>query len=306
EDALEIRRRIFNAFEEAEKSEDPDRQRELLTFVIVGGGATGVELAGALGELAHSTLKNDFRNINPTQARILLIEGGERILPGFNPGLSVKAEKALRKLGVSILTRTQLVEIDGDTVHLHSPGEDSEIRAATVLWAAGVKANVLGEKLAAKTGAATDKSGRIIVTEYLTVPGYENIFVVGDMAHFAHQTGEPLPGVAPVAMQEGRYVASMIKRKLSGKPLKPFQYLDRGSMAVIGRNSAIAQFKKWKIGGWFAWITWLFVHIAYLIEFDNKLLVLIQWAYNYFTRKRGARLITTEKERCHQIESRNE
>ncbi len=296
EDALEIRRRIFDAFEKAEKCDDPRRCEALLTFIIIGGGPTGVELAGALAELAHSTLKNDFRNIDPTRAKIILLEGSDRILPAFSPKLSGKAVESLKKLGVSVRTNALVTDIQPGRVYVSRGGRRDVIEAETVLWAAGVQVNPLAEKIAEKTGAETDRIGRIKVTEFLTIPGYDNIFVIGDIANFSHQTGQPLPGIAPVAMQQGRYAARVITSRLSGKPIHPFRYFDKGSLAVIGRNAAIAQFKRGKLWGWFAWLIWVFVHIAYLIEFDNKLLVLFQWAYNYVTKKRGARLITMEED----------
>lgn len=295
EDALEIRRRIFSAFEAAEKCDDARQREAYLTFVIIGGGATGVELAGTLGELAHTTLKGDFRRIDPTRAKIILLEGGERILPAFRPELSRKAERALGKLGVTIKTKTLVTQVEQGNVHIQADNKAEVISAETVLWAAGIKIHPLAKILAEKTGAETDRIGRILVTEYLTIHGHENIFVIGDMAHFSHQTGEPLPGIAPVAMQEGRYAARAIKNRIKGNKPRPFHYFDKGSLAVIGRNAAVAQFGRWKFSGWFAWLIWLFVHIAYLIEFDNKFSVLFQWAYNYFTRKRGARLITMDE-----------
>ena len=292
EDTLEVRRRIFLAFEAAEREPDPEKRNAWMTFVVVGGGPTGVELSGALGELAHSTLKNDFRNIDSREAKILLLEGTDRILPTYPPELSAKAEKALCSLGVTVLNRTLLTDIQNDTVTIKRHDKTEQIRARTIIWAAGVKASSMGEVIAKRTKAQLDRAGRVMVEPDLTVPGYSNIFVIGDLANFPHQGGKPLPGTAPVAMQQGRYVASLIKARLKGKNLPPFRYHHKGSLAVIGRNAAVADLGFLRFSGFFAWLAWIFVHIGYLIEFDNKILVLFQWAWNYLTRKRGARLIT--------------
>ncbi|AFZ33025.1 NADH dehydrogenase (ubiquinone) [Gloeocapsa sp. PCC 7428] len=295
EDALEMRRRIFVAFEAAEKETDPEKRRAWLTFVIVGGGPTGVELAGAIAELAYSTLKKDFRNIDTAEAKILLLEGMDRLLPPYAPELSAKAAKSLQQLGVTVQTKTLVTNIADDIVTTKQGDEVAQIAAKTVLWAAGVKASPMGETLAKRTGAQLDRAGRVIVEPDLSIPGHPNIFVVGDLANFSHQNGKPLPGVAPVAMQEGQYVAALIKQRLQEKTLPPFSYLDRGSLAVIGRNAAVVDFGFVKFSGFLAWLTWVFVHIYFLIEFDNKLVVLLQWGWNYWTRKRGARLITGEE-----------
>lgn len=297
EDALEMRRRIFQAFEAAEHEMNPEKRTALITFVIVGGGPTGVELAGALAELAHKTLTEDFRNINPAETQILLLEGTDRLLPSYPVQLSRKAESKLAKLGVSILTGTFLVEIKDDSLKIRKHDSEQEIHSHTVLWAAGVKASGIGEMLAKRTGANIDRSGRVIVEEDLSVPGFPNLFVIGDLAHFKHRDGNPLPGVAPVAMQQGRYVARLIKKRLQNQSIPAFKYRNKGNLAVIGRNAAIADFGWLRLSGFPAWLIWIFVHIAYLIEFDNKILVLFQWAWNYFTRKRGARLITGDIER---------
>lgn len=295
EDALEMRRRILLAFEAAEREPDPARRQAWLTFVVVGGGPTGVELAGALGELARNTLAGDFRNIDPAAARIILIEGMARILPTYPPKLSDKAAEALKRLGVTLFTSTFVTDLQEGMVQVR-PADSEEardiIRARTVLWAAGVKASPLGQVLAERTGVELDRAGRVIVSPNLTIPGYDNILVIGDLAHFAHQTGQPLPGVAPVAMQQGRYAADVVRNRLNGKETPPFRYWDKGSLAVIGRNKAVADFGRLQLSGFLAWLVWVFVHIGYLIEFDNKLKVLLQWAWNYFTDKRGTRLIT--------------
>jgi NADH dehydrogenase len=293
EDALDIRRRILLAFEAAEREPDPERRRACLTFVIVGGGPTGVELAGAIAELARATLKGDFRHIDPAETSVLLLEGLNRILPPYPADLSAKAEAALSALGVTVRINSLVTEIQGETV-IVSQGEQTEhVRSRTVLWAAGMKASQMGQVLAKRTGVELDKAGRVMVQPDLSLPDHPEIFVIGDLAYFAHQAdGQPLPGVAQVAMQQGKYVARLIKERLQDQTLPPFRYQDRGSMAVIGRNAAVAVIGKLHLSGYPAWLIWVFIHIAYLIEFDNRLLVMFQWAWNYFTRKRGARLIT--------------
>jgi NADH dehydrogenase len=295
EDAIQMRQKIFQAFESAEREKDRGKCRALMTFVVVGGGPTGVELAGVLAELAYSTLRKDFCNINTRESRILLLEGMERILPTYPPKLSKKADKSLQKLGVKILTNTFVTEINEGAVKFKTGGNTSTIASHTILWAAGVKAGDFGEFLAQKTGANQDKSGRVIVEPDLSLPNYPNIFIIGDLTHYAHQTGNPLPGIAPVAMQQGRYVARLLKKRLKGKRVPPFRYFNKGNLAVIGRNKAVADFGFTGFSGWVAWLIWIFVHIAYLIEYDNRVLVLFQWATNYFTRKRGARLITGDQ-----------
>lgn len=295
EDALEMRRRIFVAFEAAEKETDPEKRRAWLTFVIVGGGPTGVELAGAIAELAYSTLKDDFRNIDTAEARILLLEGMDRILPPYAPELSAEAEASLTRLGVTVQTKTLVTNIADNVVITRQGDRVEQIPAQTILWAAGVKASPMGEVLAKRTGAQLDRAGRVVVEPDLSVPGYANIFVIGDLANFSHQNGKPLPGVAPVAMQEGQYVAALIQQRFKGNNLIPFRYFDLASLAVIGRNAAVVDLGFIKFSGFLAWLIWVFVHIYYLIEFDNKLVVLIQWGWNYWTRKRGARLITGEE-----------
>lgn len=292
EDAIEMRRRIFMAFEAAEKEKDPVKRQAWLTFVIVGGGPTGVELAGAIAELAHKTLKEDFRNIDTSEARILLLEGLDRVLPPFAPELSQEAEASLKALGVDVQTKTLVTNIENDIVTIKQGEEVKEIGAKTVLWAAGVKASAMGKVLIEKTGAESDRAGRVMVEPDLSINGHPNIFVVGDLAHFAHQNGKPLPGVAPVAMQEGQYVAKLIQKRLQGKTLPQFNYNDHGSLAIIGQHAAVVDLGFFKLKGVFAWLFWLLIHIYFLIEFDNKLVVMIQWAWNYLTRNRGARLIT--------------
>ncbi|MDJ0618880.1 MAG: NAD(P)/FAD-dependent oxidoreductase [Calothrix sp. MO_192.B10] len=294
EDAIEMRRRIFGAFEAAEKETDPKKRRALLTFVIVGGGPTGVELAGAIAELAYKTLEEDFRNIDTSETRILLLQGGERILPFLSPELSEEAAKSLQKFGVTVYTKTRVTNIDTDIVTFKQGDEVQEITSKTILWAAGIKGSALGKILAKRTGAECDRAGRVIVEPDLSVKGHNNIFVVGDLANFSHERDQPLPGVAPVAIQEGEYVARLIQKRLLGETqnLEAFQYSNYGYLAMIGQNAAVVDLGPVKLKGFFAWIFWLLIHIYFLIEFDNKLLVMIQWAWNYATRKRGSRLIT--------------
>lgn len=296
EDALEMRRRIFLAFEAAEKETDPEKRRAWLTFVLVGGGPTGVELAGALAELAYSTLKDDFRNIDTSETRILLLEGMDRILPPYPPELSAKAQASLEHLGVTVQTKTLVTNIADNIVTIRRGEQVEQIPAQTVLWAAGMKASGMGEVLFNSTGVELDRAGRVMVAPDLSIPGYPNIFVIGDLANYSHQDGKPLPGVAPVAMQEGQYVARLLQQQLKGATLPTFRYADYGSLAVIGRNAAVVDLRFLKFAGFPAWLAWIFIHIFYLIEFDNKLLVLLQWGWNYFTRKRGARLITNQED----------
>jgi NADH dehydrogenase len=291
EDGLEIRRRVLKAYEMAEAERDLAAQRACLTFVIVGGGPTGVELAGALAELSRHTLKGEFRAIDPSQAQILLLEGSDRILPTYDPSLSAKAEQSLARLGVTVCTNTLLTDVKNQTVTLRTRDQTEQIETCAVLWAAGMRASPTGQIVAERTNAELDRMGRVIVEPDLTVPGHSEIFVVGDLAHCT-QDGAPLPGVAPVAMQQGRYVAKLIRERLKGDGSPPFRYQDKGSLAVIGRNAAVAQVGGLRFSGFLAWLLWVFIHIGYLIGFDNKLLVMFQWAWNYLTRKRGARLIT--------------
>ena len=292
EDALEMRRRIFMAFEAAEKEPNPEKRQALLTFVVVGGGPTGVELAGAIAEIAHQSVKEDFRDIDTTQAQILLFEGMERILPPYPEVCSADARKALEELGVNVQTQTLVTNIADNSVTFRQGDETQTIDSHTILWAAGVKASFMGQVLADQAGAELDRAGRVIVEADLSLKNHEDIFVIGDLANFAHQGDRPLPGVAPVAMKEGEYVADLITKRMVGKTVEQFAYRDLGSMAVIGQNKAVANLGFAKLSGFVAWIVWIFAHIYYLIEFDNKLVVMIQWAWNYITLGRGARLIT--------------
>ncbi len=292
EDATEIRGRILRAFEAAEMETDPETRRACLTFVLIGGGPTGVELAGALGEIANDTLRHDFRHINPAEAHILLLEGGDRILPSFPPELSEAAERSLIRLGVRTRLKAMVTGVDPAGVTILVDGATQRIPAHTVLWTAGVAASPLGAMLCRRIGAAPDRAGHVVVEPDLSVPGHPEILVIGDMASSSPPGGKPLPGVAPVAMQQGRYVARLIEKRLRGEPVEPFHYWNKGNLATIGRRSAVADFGAVRFSGPLAWLTWLFVHLMYLVGFENRVLVLIKWTYNYITRNRGARLIT--------------
>ena len=294
EDATEIRGRVLEAFERAEREPDPERRRAWLTFVIAGGGATGVELAGALGEIANDTLRHDFHHINPAESRILLVEGEDRVLPSFPTDLSRKAARQLEDLKVTLRLSARVTAIDGEGVAIQNGSESSRERvpARTVLWAAGVRASGLGQKLAERTGVGLDRAGRVVVEPDLSLPGHAEIHVIGDLASFTHQGGKPLPGVAPVAMQQGRYVANLIRGKLRGVGVGPFHYFNKGNLATVGRNRAVADFGFIHVAGFPAWFLWVFVHLMYIVEFENRLLIFVEWVYNYITRNRGARLIT--------------
>ncbi len=292
EDALEVRRRIFLAFEKAERETDPAIKAALLTFVVVGGGPTGVEVAGAIADLAYSTLEKDFRNIDTHATKIILVEGMDRVLPPFDPMLSENAAASLQELGVEIRTQTFVTNLDGENVTMRCGDTEETIQARTVLWAAGVRASSLGRVIADKTGAQCDRSGRVMVEPDFSLPQYPNIFVIGDLAHYAHQEDKPLPGVAPVAMQGGKYVARVIRDRLAQRVTPAFRYRDSGSLAIIGHSSAVVDLNWTKLTGFPAWFVWAFVHVMFLIEFDNQLLVMTQWLWNYFTRNQGARLIT--------------
>ncbi len=292
EDAQEIRRRILSAFEAGEQEADPDRRRAWLTFVIVGGGPTGVELAGALGEIANDTLRGEFRAIRPEEARIFLVEASPRVLGSYPSDLSDKAAASHGRLGVLPLTGARVVAVDPRGVDLDLAGQHRRIESRTVLWAAGVQASALGAILASKAGAALDRAGRVTVAPDLTIPAHPEIYVIGDLAGATTAGTTPLPALAPVAMQQGVYAARSIQARLRGRSLPPFRYHDHGSMATIGRASAVALIAGRKLSGWLAWAAWLFVHLMYLVGFQNRLLVFIQWAFQYFTFNRRARLIT--------------
>ncbi len=284
DDATEIRRRFLLAFEHAEQVTDPELCRALLTFVVIGGGPTGVEMAGAFAEMAHHTLRHEFRRIDPTTARIILLEGGPRLLPAYDEDLSRKAKEQLEELGVEVRLNSIVTGIELGAVHV---GEE-RIATYPVVWAAGVAASPLGKGL----GVPTDRMGRVKVGPDLSIPGHPEVFVIGDQASITHQTGEPLPGVAQVALQGGQSAARNIVRTLRGVPRETFHYHDKGSMATIGRAKAIAQIGKVALSGFVAWLSWLFVHIFFLIGFRNRLAVFIAWAWSYVTWQRGARLIT--------------
>jgi NADH:ubiquinone reductase (H+-translocating) len=280
EDATVVRHKILYAFEAAEREPDHDKRRAWLTFVIVGAGPTGVELAGALAEIARDTLRHDFRSIHPEESRILLLEGGPHVLPTYPKKLSVDAEQSLIKLGVLPRTNVRVTAIDDASVTLQS-GEPIETR--TVLWAAGVAPSEFGKAL----GVPLDQQGHVLVEADLTAPGHPEIFVIGDLAHF-EQDGKPLPGVAPVAMQQGRYAAKVLLEKKR----EPFRYHDKGSLAVIGRAAGVADLGRLRFGGMLAWLAWLFIHLMYLVQFRNRLIVFIRWGFQYIMFDRGARLIT--------------
>jgi NADH:ubiquinone reductase (H+-translocating) len=294
EDATRIRSRILHAFEAAEREPDPESRRAWLTFVIVGAGPTGVELAGALAEIARDTLRGDFRSIHPDEARILLLDGDSRVLPPFPPDLSAAAERSLIHLGVRPRTGVRVTEVDRRGVTIQGPESDERIAARTVIWAAGVATADFTGVVARATGARQDRIGRILVSPDLTVPGHPEIFVIGDAARLEWK-GKPLPGVAPVAMQQGRYAANAIVARLRGETPGPFQYHDKGNLAVIGRASGVADFGRLRFHGWPAWLLWLTVHVMYLAQFRNRLLVVIRWGFQYLTFDRGARLISSRE-----------
>jgi len=297
ESALEVRRRILTAFEAAEVEPDAERRAAWLTFVVVGGGPTGVELAGQIAEIARDTLRRDFRTIDTRAARILLVEVADRVLPGFPPRLSARAARALERLGVSPLVGRKVVGIDAEAVTIAAAaGEGERVPARTVIWAAGVVASELATALAAETGAELDRAGRIAVGPDLTLPAHPEVLAIGDMVqvHDARGHPVPLPGLAPVAMQQGRHAARAIHDRLGGKEPPSFRYRDKGNLATIGRASAVADIKGLQLSGLLAWLTWLFVHLFYLIGLQNRLLVFIRWTFSFVTRGRGARLITVQ------------
>ncbi len=308
EDATAMRHRILYAFEAAERETDPDVVRQWLNFVIVGAGPTGVELAGAIAEIAHDTLRHDFRRINPGDARVVLVEGLDRVLPTYPSGLSARAAATLRHLGVEVLSSTRVTDIQEDCVKARQGEAEISIPTRNVLWAAGVQASPLGAMLRDAAGCELDRAGRVLVAPDCSVPGQPSIFVIGDLANYGHQQFKgqteprPLPGVAQVAMQMGKYVAGAVKAEASlpsgttAPPRKPFRYLHLGSMATIGRGAAVCDMGPIRLWGLLGWLVWLFIHLLYIVQFENRLLVLLQWAWNYLTRGRSARLITGELE----------
>jgi NADH dehydrogenase len=295
EEATAIRHKILYAFERAERSATEEEARAWLTFVIVGAGATGMELAGALAEISQETLRHDFRKINPSDARIILMEGAPRVLGAFPEDLSAKAEKLVARLGVEVVKGVMVTKISKEGVEFKRGDSVEALAARTVIWAGGVVTTPFGRKLAERTKADTDRSGRIKVRRDLTIPSYPDIFIIGDLALAEDEKGKQLPGVAQVAMQGGAYAAKAIRRRLEGKTELPaFHYFNKGDMAVIGRAAAVANIFGFHISGLAAWLIWLFVHLIYIVEFQSRVIVFIQWGFEYLTFSRGARLITGE------------
>jgi NADH:ubiquinone reductase (H+-translocating) len=295
ESALAVRARILGAFEAAELEADEDRRRAWLTFVVVGAGPTGVEMAGQIAELARDTLREDFRRINPRQGRVLLVEAAERVLTSFPPSLSRKAARSLKHLGVTPVVERMVVGIDDEAVTVEAPdGTMEHVPARTVIWAAGVTASGLAAQLAEQTRAELDRAGRMAVEPDLSLPGHPEVLALGDMVRVRGSDGTPqlLPGVAPVAMQQGRYAAKLVRARLEDREIAPFHYRDKGNLATVGRARAVADLHVIRLSGLPAWVTWLVVHLWYLIGFQNRLLVLIRWAFSFVTRGRGARLIS--------------
>ncbi len=297
DDATEIRRRILLAFEAAERSDDENERRRWLTIVIVGGGPTGVELAGAIAEIARHTLRREFRRIDPSQARIIVLDAGERILSQYATKLSERAQQSLERLGVTVSTNSLVTNVQAGRVNFSRNNSTEQIDAQTVLWAAGVEASPLARNIAQQTGAQANRSGQVTVTPELQVPHHPELYIIGDAARCLDERGQPLPALAPVAMQEGKHAARMIVNQIRGRPLTPFRYRDFGTMAVIGRFKAVADIRGFKFTGFFAWFLWLFVHLMYIVQYANRVLVLVQWAWHYTTWGRTARLITHDEPR---------
>jgi NADH:ubiquinone reductase (H+-translocating) len=281
-DALELRRRILNAFEIAETSSDPEMQKAALTFAVIGAGPTGVEMAGAIQELAKRTLSRDFRNIRKMQARVVLMDAAPKVLPMFDERLTASAMRQLQDLGIEVRVGTKVVAVTPDGVQL----ENDHIRARTIVWAAGNAASPLAKQL----GCATDRAGRAIVEKDLSISGHPEVFVIGDAANFGHQGKTPLPAIAPFAMQTGTHAAKNVLEQIEGRPNKPFHYTDKGSMATIGRNRAIADLKFIKLSGFLAWLSWLLIHLLFIVELRDKILIFFQWVWGYITYTHGARL----------------
>jgi NADH dehydrogenase len=289
EGALDIRSRILGAFEAAELEADPVRRRSWTTFVVVGGGPTGVEMAGQIAELARDTMRGDFHALDTRSARVLLVEAHDRVLSEFPESLSRRASRALQKLGVTVLAGHAVVDVGSGAVAIRAPdGDVARVGARTVIWAAGVTASSLAATLARGAGAEVDRAGRVTVGPELTLPGHPEVFALGDMA----RTATPLPGLAPVAMQQGRYAARVVRARLNGRPTRPFRYRDKGNLATIGRSKAVAEIGRLRVAGFPAWALWLIVHLFYLIGFQNRVLVLLRWTVSFATHGRGARLIT--------------
>jgi NADH dehydrogenase len=294
EDATRMRHKILAALEDAERNPDPGQRTRLMTFVVVGGGPTSVELAGALAEIARHSIQGEFRRIDPKDIRIVLVQGAERVLPSFPESLSDKAQAALRSLGIEVRVGAHVTGIHADHVDLSGPSGSERIDCACILWGAGVVASPVGRLLAAATGATLDHGGRVPVGPDCTIAGHADLFVIGDLAFHPDAHGSPLPGLAPVAMQQGDYVARLIRKRLSGSTLPPFRYRDHGTMAVIGKKMAVAQIGTFTLSGSLAWWSWLAIHLMSLVAFENRLLVLIQWAWYYWTWNRNARLILND------------
>ncbi|MBV9803876.1 MAG: NAD(P)/FAD-dependent oxidoreductase, partial [Solirubrobacterales bacterium] len=297
ESALMVRGRILAAFEAAEAEPDPDERAAWLTFAVVGGGPTGVEMAGQIGELARDTLKRDFRSIQSRSGRILLIEAADRLLGGFPPSLSKRGQRSLERIGVTPMLNTTVVGVEDGAVTIEpSGGEPQRIPTRTIIWAAGVTASRMATTLGELTGAELDRAGRVTVEPDLTLPGHPEVFALGDMVRVRQADGSvtTLPGVAPPAMQEGRYVAKVIKARLNGQSIGPFRYHDKGNLATVGRGAAVADIKGLHLSGFFAWLTWLLIHLWYLVGFQNRVVVFVRWSFSFFTRGRSARLITAQ------------
>jgi NADH dehydrogenase len=290
EDAVAIRARVFLAFEQAEATSDPAERERLLTFVVIGGGPTGVELAGAIAELAQHTLRGNFRRIDSRHARVILLEGSDRILAAYVPALSAAALQSLQRLGVDVRLGAKVTQLAAGQVTYEQHGKTNHLAATVMLWGAGVQGSALGQSLSEVTQTALDRQGRLMVKGDLSLPNYDNILVLGDLAH-VEQDGKLVPGVAPSAMQMGKYAARLISARLRSKILPPFHFTDKGSMATIGRGAAVADLNIMKLTGYPAWLAWLFLHVLFLVGFESKILVLIQWGWNYITRARSARLI---------------
>lgn len=288
--AIEIRRRILSAFEAAEKEFDPDMQKKWLTFVVVGAGPTGVEMAGAISEIARQTMIKDFRNLKIEDTRIFLVEGGQRVLASFHQDLSQEAKNDLESIGVTCLLSSKVTEINDDGVMIKTGDINEFINAKTVVWAAGVKANLLNKTMQVEL----DNAGRVIIDEHLNVKNFSNAYVIGDQAHFLEENGRVLPGLAPVAIQMGKHSANNIIAQIKGERQAKFKYLDKGQMATIGRSLAVMEYHNFRARGLFAWLSWLFVHIYYLIGFKNRFIVMFQWFWSYITFSRGSRLITKD------------
>ena len=297
ESAILVRGRLLSAFEAAEADPDPQDRAPWLTFVVVGGGPTGVEMAGQIGELARDTLRGDFRRIDSRSGRILLVETADRLLTSFPPSLSAKAKRSLERKGVTPMLSATVVAMDAESVTVeHKGGERERIPTKTIIWAAGVTASKLAATLGEMTGAELDRAGRVAVEPDLTLSAHPEVFALGDMVRVKNGAGDAivLPGVAPVAMQQGRYVAGVVQDRLRGRNHKPFRYYDKGNLATIGRGSAVADIKGLKLSGFIAWVTWLFVHLFYLVGFENRIVVFINWSFSFFSHGRGARLITAQ------------